>query len=217
VLEAQIAVIAKAPVPGRVKTRLSPALSPEQAAGVAHAALLDTLDAVAQVPVRRRLLVLDGSPEGLVPDGFDVLAQRGYGLDERLAAAYTDAFATCELPTLLIGMDTPQVTSRVLTAAVTALLCGTAVLGHADDGGWWALGLHAPDPALFLDVPMSTDRTGLLQEQRLRERGLQPTRLPRLRDIDAVADLRAVAALLPEGSRLAAVVRRLEIDLALSA
>jgi rSAM/selenodomain-associated transferase 1 len=217
VFEAQIVVLAKSPVPGRVKTRLCPPLSPEQAAGVARAALIDTLDAVAQVPVRRRLAVLDGSPVGLVPAGFDVLPQRGGGLDERLAAAYSDAFSTCDLPVLLLGMDTPQVTPRLLAAAVGELLAGSAVLGHAADGGWWALGLHAPDPAAFLGVPMSTDRTGLLQEQRLRERGTRPTLLPRLRDIDVVDDLRAVVALLPAGSRLASVVRRLEVDLARSA
>ena len=202
-LPAQVVVLAKAPVAGRSKTRLCPPLAPEQAAEVARAALLDTLDVVAAVPARRRLLVLEGSPDALLRKGFDVLPQRGDGLDERLAHAFDDAFATCAVPTLLIGMDSPQVTPELLTDALTLLLTSDAVLGHATDGGWWALGLQAPDPDALLGVPMSADDTGAHQERRLRARGLAPELLPVLRDIDRVDDLAAVAAQMTAGSRVA--------------
>lgn len=205
-LDAQLVVLAKQPQAGRTKTRLCPPLSYEQAAEVARAALLDTLDAVVATPVRRRFVVLDGSPEGLVPPEFDVLPQRGGGLDERLATAFSDVLAASPLPTLLIGMDTPQVTPALLEQAVRGLLAAPAVLGLADDGGWWAAGLHAPDPDAFLGVPMSADDTGVHQLARFRRQGLEPRMLPPLRDIDRIADLHAVAAQMPAHSRTAALL-----------
>ena len=73
-LAAQIVVIGKAPVPGRVKTRLTPPFSPGQAAQLAEAALADTLAAAAQVSVTRRVLALDGQPGDWLPAGFEVTA-----------------------------------------------------------------------------------------------------------------------------------------------
>jgi glycosyltransferase A (GT-A) superfamily protein (DUF2064 family) len=90
-------VIAKQPVPGRVKTRLVPPCSYQQAAALAEAALADTLNAVLQAPARRRVLVLDGTPGPWLPDGFDVVPQSGGQLDERLA----DAFAAIQRARLL--------------------------------------------------------------------------------------------------------------------
>lgn len=207
-LEAQVVVLAKEPVAGRVKTRLCPPLTRGQAADVAAASLADTMLAVGALPVRRRVLVLDGDAAGIVTVGFDVLPQRGQGLDERLAAAVSDTFAGCSSPVLLIGMDTPQVTAALLTHCIEALLAGSPALGLAEDGGWWAVGLHAADPEVFLGVPMSATDTGVEQERRMRDRELTPHLLPTLRDIDGYDDLQAVAAGLPD-SRLAAVVRTL--------
>lgn len=211
-LDAQIVVLAKQPLAGRTKTRLCPPLTPQQAADVARAALLDTLSVVVDVPVRRRVVVLDGSPDSLVPPSFDVIAQRGDGLDARLAAAYDDTFAGCSLPTLLIGMDTPQVTATLIECATSALLQNGGVLGLAQDGGWWAIGLSAPDPQVFLGVPMSADDTGARQLARLRERGIVPFMLPVLRDIDRVDDLFAVAEGMPATSRTAGLARHLGIS-----
>jgi rSAM/selenodomain-associated transferase 1 len=204
-LDISLVVLAKAPVAGRVKTRLCPSLTPVQAAAVARAALLDTLDVVASVPVRRRVVALDGSPHGLVPQGFDVVPQRGDGLDSRLAAAFADITG----PALLIGMDTPQVTVNQLVAAVLLLATGRPVLGHAQDGGWWAIGLPTGDPEVFLGVPMSAADTGRCQERRMRQRGLDPVLLPVLRDIDHMDDLVAASRVMPAASRVASVVRDL--------
>src|SRR6201997_2625355 len=99
-------VIAKQPLPGRVKTRLAPPCTHEQAAALAEAALAATLHTVLPVPAARRVLVLDGEPGPWLPPGFDVVPQCGGPLDERLAAA----FAGADGPALLIGMDTPQIT-----------------------------------------------------------------------------------------------------------
>lgn len=192
-------VIAKQPVPGRVKTRLVPPCTHEQAAGLAEAALADTLHTVLTVPARRRVLVLDGSPGPWLPPGFDIVPQCGGSLDERLAAA----FAAVRGPALLIGMDTPQVTPGLLAVDWQG---ADAVFGPADDGGFWALGLRVPDPALLRGVPMSTSHTGAIQRSRLLAAGLHVVDLPRLRDVDTAADAVAVARQAP-WSRFAARAR----------
>ncbi|WP_371668543.1 DUF2064 domain-containing protein [Streptomyces sp. NBC_00289] len=192
-------VIAKEPLPGRVKTRLTPPFSPREAAGLAEAALADTLDAVARTPARRRVLVLDGAPGPWLPAGFEVVRQCAGGLDERLAAA----FAGCTGPALLIGMDTPQVTPELLT--VDFADCD-AYFGPAVDGGFWALGLAEPDPGLLRGVPMSTALTGAAQRARLA--GLRVRDLPCLRDVDTAYDADLVAKEAPAG-RFAAELSRL--------
>jgi uncharacterized protein len=194
-------VIAKQPVPGRVKTRLVPPCTYEQAASLAEAALADTLHTVLSVPARRRVLVLDGKPGPWLPSGFDVVPQCGGPLDERLASA----FAAVRGPALLIGMDTPQVTRSLLTMDWHG---ADAVLGLAVDGGFWALGMREPDPALLRGVPMSTPRTGAIQRSRLVEAGLRVADLPRLRDVDAATDAIIVARQAPL-SRFAARAREL--------
>ena len=201
-----VLVMAKSPVAGRVKTRLCPPCTPEEAAALAEAALADTLEAVAASGARRRILALDGAPGPWLPPGFDVVPQSLGGLDRRLAAAWTAAGG----PGLQIGMDTPQVTPAVLDEALSVLDSSPAALGPAADGGWWAIALRQPDARVFLDVPMSTSRTGALQEARLRALGLDVRPLPTLVDLDTVADLPAVTV---DGSaiRTAAVARMLGV------
>jgi glycosyltransferase A (GT-A) superfamily protein (DUF2064 family) len=194
-------VIAKQPVPGRVKTRLVPPCSYEEAASLAEAALTDTLHAALQAPAARRVLVLDGQPGPWLPPGFEVVPQCGGLLDERLAAA----FAAADGPALLIGMDTPQVRPGLLTVDWDT---ADAFFGPAADGGFWALGLRAPDPALLRGVPMSTPETGAVQRARLHAAGLRVAELPELRDVDTAPDALAVARQAP-GSRFAARVREL--------
>ncbi len=187
-------VIAKEPVPGRAKTRLTPPCTPEQAAELAAAALGDTLTAaLAARHAGRRILVFEGEPAPWAARGFEVFAQRGDGLEERLAAAFEDAAG----PALLVGMDTPQLTPELLDAGLEALESHDAVFGPALDGGYWAIGLRRPDPAVFDGVPMSEDHTGAFQRVRLATLGLSVASLPPLLDVDTIADARAVAATAP--------------------
>lgn len=204
-----VAVIAKAPAPGRSKTRLCPPCSPQQAALMAAAALEDTLAAVARTRVERRLLVLD-DPDGRfrAPAGFELLRQRGRGLAERLANAFEDAGG----PLLLIGMDTPQVTPALLERGLRLLRPGRAVLGPAPDGGYWAIGVTGPAAGLFTGVPMSVPETCAAQRRRLETCGLEIDELPPLRDVDTIEDARAVAALAPHG-RFAAALRALDLPI----
>lgn len=185
-----VLVMAKAPVAGRVKTRLCPPCTPKEAAALAEAALADTLDAVVACGASRRIVALDGAPGPWLPPGFEVLPQVGGGLDRRLAAAWAGAGG----PGVQIGMDTPQVTAGLLDEALASLDGTSAALGLAVDGGWWAVGLRRPDPRAFLRVPMSTAGTGAAQLARLRRLGLDVTLLPTLVDLDTAADLPAVVA-----------------------
>jgi rSAM/selenodomain-associated transferase 1 len=196
-MNAALVVLAKAPRPGRSKTRLCPPCTPHDAAALARAALADTLDAVLATPAARRVLVLDGPVGDWLPPGVEVVAQRGGGLDERLANAFADVGG----PALLVGMDTPQVTPHDLTHGLDKLAAPRvdAVLGPAADGGYWAIGLLEPQARAFLGVPMSTAWTGRAQDMRLRQLGLRVALLPALRDVDRIADARAVAALVPAG------------------
>ncbi|UJA19183.1 glycosyltransferase [Thermoleophilia bacterium SCSIO 60948] len=201
---AALIVIAKEPVPGRAKTRLSPPLAPEQGAWLAAAALDDTFAAVLEADSpARRVVAFDGDPRGWVPAQLEVVAQADGGLDRRLAAAFAEVGG----PALLIGMDTPQVTPELLDASLAKLLEPgvDAVLGLAPDGGYWAIGFREPDPKALLGVPMSTDDTGAEQLARLRELGLATEMLPELRDFDTFEDALAVAAEAP-GSHLAAAI-----------
>lgn len=200
----QLLVIAKAPVPGKAKTRLCPPCTPEQAARIAAAALTDTLAAVRATPAVRRTLVWHGPSGGL--SGWYVVSQRGDGLGERLAHAFADT-AVPGLSSLLVGMDTPQLTPALLTGLVEQLASGAdAVLAPALDGGWWALALAEPRHGRVLrDVPMSTADTGALTAAALRGLGLTVLDGPVLRDVDLADDARAVAAQCPGGSFGAAV------------
>ncbi|MFI6501290.1 TIGR04282 family arsenosugar biosynthesis glycosyltransferase [Nonomuraea typhae] len=205
---AQILVIAKEPVPGRVKTRLTPPFTPGEAATLAEAALADSLHAVLATPATQRVLALDGLPGSWLPAGFVIIPQRGERLDERLAAAFADTRRLRPEPVVLIGMDTPQVTPDLLAAACTALTGHDAVFGPAADGGFWLLGLREPDPGLLLGVPMSDPETGKHQLDRLERAGLTVHCLPELTDVDIAADAAHVAAQAPH-TRFAAVLREL--------
>jgi uncharacterized protein len=189
-----VLVIAKAPQAGRSKTRLCPPCTPQEAADLAEAALADTLDAaLASTHARRRVLVLDGAPGPWLPDGFEVVRQRGDGLAERLANGFADAGSGG----VLVGMDTPQLTPEGLDAALRGLDEHGSAFGAAMDGGWWGIGLPAPDLPVFDGVPMSSPFTGAWQRARLRAAGLDPLELPVLRDVDTIADALAVAAEAP--------------------
>lgn len=189
-----IVLIAKEPLPGKVKTRLHPALSFEQAAELAAASIDDTLVTLAQLPATRRILAFDGERVPFGAEGYEVLPQSDGTLDQRLGAI----FDYCEGPTILVGMDTPQVAVADLAAAFTTWPTGLdAWFGPANDGGFWALGMARPTGDLIRGVPMSQDDTGAIQFSRLRQAGLTVGLLPRLTDVDEIEDAHEVASIAP--------------------
>lgn len=213
----QVLLVAKAPVPGSAKTRLCPPATPEHAAEIAAASLLDTLDTLLHTPGAVPTVALAGhvdhaarGPElaAMLRD-VSVIRQCHGDLGRRLARALADA-ATLHpgVPTVLVGMDTPQLTAGLLTGAATRMCDGRgdAVLGEATDGGWWLLGLREPaNPAVLhtlSEIPMSRADTGTRTMHSLHDAGLRVNRAPRLSDVDTMLDAVAVAETIP-GSRFA--------------
>lgn len=197
-----LVLIAKETIPGKVKTRLHPPLSLEQAAELAAASIADTLDAVSSLPTTRRVLAFDGTnvPEGT--EGWDVVQQCEGGLDERLAAI----FDQCDGPTVLIGMDTPQLAAADLAPVFSEWRDGVdAWFGPATDGGFWALALRDPRGDLIRGVPMSRTDTGAEQFDRLRAAGLGVGLLRPLNDVDDIHDAWEAAQAAPH-SRFAATL-----------
>ena len=197
-------IVAKAPVPGLAKTRLAAALGDRVAAGIAAAALLDTLDAVADTPLAAKVVALTGDLASACQSeairerlsGFTVVEQRGDSFADRLANAHADAAATAgPMPVLQIGMDTPQVTAELLTRCARALLGAHAVIGPARDGGWWLLGVADAATAECLRlVPMSRPDTGAMTYAALLQTGSPVIVLEELADVDTVADISGVRA-----------------------
>ncbi|MCK2243049.1 MULTISPECIES: DUF2064 domain-containing protein [unclassified Crossiella] len=199
-----ILVVAKAPVPGQAKTRLTPPATPRQAAAIAAASLHDTLAAARATPGTRLVVALTGDLAAAADSvrlrrslyGSTVISQRGNGFAERLANAHADVAG----PRLQLGMDTPQVTPRLLADCLRLLAQRNtdAVLGPATDGGWWALGLRRREhAALLATVPMSQSDTGEHTLAALRDKGLIVRIAPELSDVDTMADAVAVARGLP--------------------
>lgn len=185
-------VIAKQPLAGRVKTRLTPPLEPSQAAMLAGAALRDTIEVVAQTPAARRVLVFEGCADEWRLPGFEVIAQRGDDLGARLQSAFDDI----DGPALLVGMDTPQLTPRMLRDAALAFTDPRvdAVLGPTFDGGYWCVGFRERVSGAFSGVPMSRHDTYDRQRERFAQLRLRVNERPRLRDVDTIADAHGVAA-----------------------
>lgn len=214
-LPVTLLVVAKAPEPGRAKTRLAATVGDRVAADIAAAALLDTLDAVAAAPVAARVVALTGNLDaaagaadiGRRLESFTVIGQRGDHFADRLANAHADAHSRSGgLPVLQIGMDTPQVTGELLTSCAGRLLQAQAVLGPACDGGWWILGLQTPGTAECLrGVPMSQPNTGKLTLKALRDNGIDVTPVKLLTDFDVVDDVAAVREACDPASRFARV------------
>jgi glycosyltransferase A (GT-A) superfamily protein (DUF2064 family) len=192
---ATVIVLAKEPIPGRVKTRLQPVFSATQAAWLAAAALEDTMAAARSCGATRRILAWEGNRASW-QQGFEVISQPPGTLNDRLTAALAAAVSEpMDDPALLIGMDTPQVTAELLDSDWEG---ADAVLGLSEDGGFWAIGLrYGHPPGLFDGVPMSTSRTGSAQLARLINSGLSVKLLPPLCDVDRPADADLVAAQFP--------------------
>ncbi len=193
-----LTVMAKAPVPGRVKTRLSPPLTPEQAAALNTHFLRDTLAslgaAAEQCPadcvVSYTPVGQEAAFGGILPPHTLLLPQRGDGFGERLLTTAADLFACGFSAVCLIDSDSPTVPTEEFVRAVETLLpapgeiAQRAVLGRSDDGGYYLLGLSAPHARLFADITWSTEVVADQTEQRAAEIGLPVTRLRTWFDVD---------------------------------
>ncbi len=208
---AVVIILAKAPLAGLAKTRLSPPLTLTAAAGLAAAALHDTITAARQATRPTAVVVVfDGDPSPWIPADLATIPQCSGGLDVRLADAFDRVHADYRAPMVLVAMDTPQVTPTMIDDAIAHLEADDcdAVIGPAEDGGYWLIGLRplrqlhgSTDETtygpLFHGVPMSTDETGAAQRERLEAMGWRVRTTNSLRDIDHFFDVEAVASAHP--------------------
>ncbi|HEV2888377.1 MAG TPA: DUF2064 domain-containing protein [Jatrophihabitans sp.] len=198
-----VIVLAKQPLPGQAKTRLTPPLRPDQAAGVAAAALTDTLAAAAMVDADTHLLAFAGQIAEWLPAGWQAGCQPEGGLDVRLVAAF--AAVNQDSSALLVGMDTPQFRPEQLAAFDPSRY--DACLGLATDGGYWAIGFADPAAArtTISGVPMSSADTGSIQLARLHASGLRVQLLDELSDFDTFDAACAILEQAPDGAFAAAM------------
>lgn len=205
--DVRLLVTAKAPVPGQAKTRLAATVGPEAAARLASAALRDTLETCLATSYDVHVALAgdlagaaDAEPLVALLDRARVFAQEGAGFDDRLAHAHATVGGEGAL-VVQVGMDTPQVTPYDLQRVVADAgdEPDAAVLGPADDGGWWVLALRDPSYAEALrGVPMSTATTGRDTEAALSGAGAAVRRTLPMRDVDEVDDAAAVSELRPD-------------------
>jgi rSAM/selenodomain-associated transferase 1 len=192
-----LAVIAKRPLPGQVKTRLAPAFGAVGAARAAAAMLADTLATVRAVEADRWLCFAPARARAamaaLAP-GFGLLAQPGGGLGARLAACLDGLLAAGAGRVAIVGADTPHLPPATCAAAFALLEEVDVVLGPALDGGYYLVAAKAPAPELFAGVPMGTDRVLAATIGRAEAAGLTVGLLPALRDLDTPDDLAAALA-----------------------
>lgn len=190
-----ILILAKAPVAGQVKTRLCPPLTPDEAASLHGSLVLDLLERSQSLKGYDRILV--GTPSSYHPF-FRAMAARfkipvwdqtGDDLGARMASAFNKAFEQPYRSVVVIGTDIPGIDPPLLMAADKSLQNHDVVLGPAADGGYYLLGLRAPLPELFDDVPWSTDQVYERTKAKIQALGLSLKILPELRDLDTVEDL----------------------------
>lgn len=198
-------IVSRAPVPGRAKTRLANTVGDLAAAELAGAAILDTIAAaeasglpivIAMAGDLTESPMHDDIAEAIRP--YEVIGQRGDGLAERLANAHADADRGAGV--VQIGMDTPHADPDVLLGAAQLLSAEhDAALGMATDGGWWLLAVRRSGSAgCLLEVPMSTEETGILTRTALARAGCKVAPVSSLTDVDTWADALVVAASAPD-------------------
>ena len=195
---ATVAVMAKAPTAGAVKTRLVPALAAAEAAELSRCMLLDTLDlvrgvaatrVVAYAPAEARAWFAESAPD------FSLMPQTGLDLGERMAAVFSTLFAAGAGPVVLLGADAPALPADFVTRALTRLQAGDAdvVLVPVEDGGYCLVGLAAPQPALFAGMPWSTPEVLTRTLDRAVALRLRAVTLPSWWDVDTPEDVRRLA------------------------
>ncbi len=189
-----LTVMAKAPIPGKVKTRLSPPLTPHQAAALNACFLRDTVanlalactHAAAEVVISYTPIGEEAAFLGILPENTYLLPQRGHTFGERLLATAQDLFASGFSSVCLIDSDSPTVPTTEFVAAIEQLAApgSRSVLGPSADGGYYLIGLQSAEPNLFDRITWSTDRVAAETIDRAAEINLPIHLLSEWYDVD---------------------------------
>jgi uncharacterized protein len=206
-----IAVMAKASIPGRTKTRLTPPLTPEEAAGLNTAFLRDIADNLLTASAHANIApVMAFAPAGsaaffrdTLPAGIGLLETVAPSLGECLYYAAASLLEAGNDAVCLLNSDSPTLPAAYLTAAATALAApgDRIVLGPSTDGGYYLLGLKRPHRQLFEDIDWSTGKVAAQTLARAQELDLAVHHLPSWYDVDDLAALNVLIAELIHGRR----------------
>lgn len=194
--DSALIVFAKHPVPGRVKTRLTPPLTPEEAAELYRCMLLDTLAKVRALPHVRGYLFYQEEPaalpyfQGIAAD-FVLLPQQGYDLGARMAGAFREVLSRGHQRVVIVGTDAPDLPAAYLHQAFRAVAEESVdvVFGPSSDGGYYLLALKTLPDCLFEGIAWSTGTVLAESLARAEEAGLRGYLLPEWHDVDTAEDL----------------------------
>ena len=196
-----LVIFGKAPIPGQVKTRLCPPLTPDEAATLQGSLVLDVVERArasaksvpydccfACSPSREHVFfkVLEDR-QGLI-----LLDQVGDDLGARMHRTFQDLFNRGYKQVVIVGTDVPILPGSAFTAAFRSLKDHDLVLGPALDGGYYLIGLSRSAPGLFTGIPWSTDQVLALTKKKAEGLGLKTALLPPYRDLDRLEDLQAL-------------------------
>ncbi len=193
-----VILMAKAPFPGRVKTRLCPHLTHAEAARLYACMLGDTAEEISSVARIGRYLFLDppgsaDSPPGAPFSAFDRFPQRGKDLGEKMWDAAATAFRSGARRVVIVGADCPSLSAGTVRQAFRELSTGASVVfGPSADGGYYLVGLSSPDERLFRGFRWSTAEVLRNAAARCRILSAPFSFLPPGRDVDTVEDLLAL-------------------------
>ncbi len=213
-----IALFAKAPLAGRVKTRLVPPLTHEDAARIARASLEDTARLIVAAVPYSWTLFLDGEADPATQrlaeeTGLAILPQRGDGLGARLKAAFRELRAQGADRVLAIGSDSPTLDpERILEAAESLAVCDVA-LGPTEDGGYYLIGTRGERETVFEGIPWGSDGAAAATLERARAERLDVRLLAPWYDLDDMASLRRAYEAAAPGSALRGVLEELKAKL----
>ena len=219
--EAALIFFAKAPIPGEVKTRMCPPLTPEEAASLHGSLVMDALEQTSGLCGWDRYVACLPSRDHpffqtiAARHRIQLCNQSGAELGQRMEQAFTTLFTARYQYAVLVGTDIPTLSSHTYTHAKELLHANDVVFGPTQDGGYYLIGMKQPTPALFATIPWSTDQVFALSHTRAAQHGLSIGLLAMARDLDTYADLHAVLKETPAGpgrplsARTATVVRHL--------
>jgi len=195
-LEKLLVIVAKDPVPGKVKTRLLPQLSPAVAADLYRCFLLDRISEINALNGVDRAIAY--TPEGarktftaLALDGFKLFPQRGKDLGERLNNIFLEKLALGYNAVSIVDSDSPDLPNSIVEESFQLLLSKQAevVFGPCHDGGYYLVGMQKPHPELFRNIPWSTDNVLSTTLEKAKKMGLNVKMLSYWNDLDTFQDL----------------------------
>lgn len=198
-MKRSLVVIGKAPEAGRTKTRLTPPLTPEEAAGLYEAFLVDCVELGFQLDWERVSVVYAPTAGAraalsrLLPRGTRLIAQPGTGLQAALSGAFEREIATGFDRVVLIGSDNPSLPKTIIEEASIRLDDCDVVIGPSTDGGYYLIAMSALHPGLFERITWSTDVVYGETLERAAALGLDVFTLPAWYDVDTVEGLRQLA------------------------